>query len=93
MITVDSGDGKGPVKMSKSEGNFFTVNELVTKYSADPVRVVLASAGDTMDDATFIKENVNKAILKLHHLYEFFSKNFNKESFGNYRGNDYTEET
>lgn len=30
MITVDSGDGKGPVKMSKSEGNFYTVSELVT---------------------------------------------------------------
>jgi hypothetical protein len=46
-----------------------------------------------MDDAAFIKENVNKAILKLHHLYEFFSKNFNKESFDKFRGNDYTEET
>jgi leucyl-tRNA synthetase len=34
-------------KMSKSEGNFFTVREIVERYGADAVRLGMAEAGDT----------------------------------------------
>lgn len=34
-------------KMSKSEGNFFTVREIIEKYGADSVRLAMAEAGDT----------------------------------------------
>ena len=40
--------------MSKSLGNFFTVDEVVKRFGSDALRVSLASAGDSLDDATFV---------------------------------------
>jgi leucyl-tRNA synthetase len=40
-------------KMSKAEGNFLTVNDCLDLYGADATRLVLADAGDTLDDANF----------------------------------------
>lgn len=37
-------------KMSKSKGNFFTLADIIDKYSADCVRVAAANCGDTMED-------------------------------------------
>ena len=34
-------------------GNFKTLEQAITEYSADAMRVALADAGDTMDDANF----------------------------------------
>jgi len=49
-------------KMSKSKGNFFTIDEFIKRYSADAARVACANSGDTLEDAN-IEENVaNKAV-------------------------------
>jgi len=53
-------------KMSKSTGNFLTLNDAIEIYSADAVRIALADAGDGMDDANFEEAAANAAVLKLH---------------------------
>lgn len=52
-------------KMSKSTGNFRTVREAIEEFSADATRFTLADAGDGMDDANFVFETTNAAILRL----------------------------
>lgn len=66
-------DGK---KMSKSEGNFFTMRELVDGYSADALRLALANSGDTLEDANFIKKDLDNSILKLTTLENWISDHF-----------------
>jgi len=51
--------------MSKSLGNFYTVEEILNIYSADSVRIGCANAGDSLDDANFTLETCDHAILKL----------------------------
>ena len=51
--------------MSKSTGNFKTLNEAIQEYSADCMRWALADAGDGMDDANFETTTANAAILRL----------------------------
>ena len=55
-------------KMSKSTGNFLTLDEAVKKYGADATRVALADAGDAMDDANFDESVANSTILRLFEL-------------------------
>ena len=38
-------------KMSKSKGNFMTMEQACAKWSADVVRLTQADAGDTLEDA------------------------------------------
>ncbi|WPT12113.1 Leucine--tRNA ligase, cytoplasmic [Picochlorum sp. SENEW3] len=52
-------------KMSKSTGNFKTLGQAIREYSADAMRIALADAGDTMDDANFEHQTANGAILRL----------------------------
>ncbi|XP_075502384.1 leucine--tRNA ligase, cytoplasmic-like [Primulina tabacum] len=52
-------------KMSKSTGNFRTLREAIEEFSADATRFSLADAGDGMDDANFVFETANAAILRL----------------------------
>jgi leucyl-tRNA synthetase len=52
-------------KMSKSTGNFLTLQQAVAEYSADAVRIALADAGDGLDDANFEVATANAAILRL----------------------------
>lgn len=52
-------------KMSKSTGNFKTLQQAVKEYSADAMRMALANAGDAMDDANFEHQTANGAILRL----------------------------
>ncbi|CAK9168178.1 unnamed protein product [Ilex paraguariensis] len=52
-------------KMSKSTGNFRTIRQAVEEFSADATRFSLADAGDGMDDANFVFETANAAILRL----------------------------
>ncbi|CAH9084270.1 unnamed protein product [Cuscuta epithymum] len=52
-------------KMSKSTGNFRTLREAIKEFSADATRFSLADAGDGMDDANFVFETANAAILRL----------------------------
>jgi leucyl-tRNA synthetase len=50
-------------KMSKSTGNFLTLTEAIDKYSADGMRLALADAGDSVEDANF--EHANAEVRKL----------------------------
>jgi leucyl-tRNA synthetase len=52
-------------KMSKSTGNFKTLREAIAEYSSDAMRFALADAGDTLEDANFVDDTANAAILKL----------------------------
>ncbi|XP_047072324.1 leucine--tRNA ligase, cytoplasmic-like [Lolium rigidum] len=52
-------------KMSKSTGNFRTLREAIEEFSSDATRFALADAGDGMDDANFVFETANAAILRL----------------------------
>ncbi|CAJ1381611.1 unnamed protein product [Effrenium voratum] len=52
-------------KMSKSKGNFFTVEDIIKNYSADTVRLAMANSGDTLEPANFDQSVCNKAVLTL----------------------------
>ncbi|GLU21323.1 hypothetical protein SLE2022_374690 [Rubroshorea leprosula] len=52
-------------KMSKSTGNFRTLRQAIEEFSADATRFSLADAGDGVDDANFVFETANAAILRL----------------------------
>lgn len=53
-------------KMSKSTGNFLTIDDAVRTFTADATRIALADAGDSVDDANFQRETANAAIMKLY---------------------------
>jgi leucyl-tRNA synthetase len=55
-------------KMSKSTGNFLTLDQMTQKFGADACRVALADAGDGVEDANFEESVANAAILRLHTL-------------------------
>lgn len=52
-------------KMSKSTGNFRTLRQAIEEFSSDATRFSLADAGDGMDDANFVFDTANSAILRL----------------------------
>ncbi len=52
-------------KMSKSTGNFMTLEEAIEEFGADATRVTLADAGDALDDANFQSQTANAVILRL----------------------------
>ena len=52
-------------KMSKSLGNFMTMDDLLQQYGSDASRMALASCGDNLDDANFEHASANSAILHL----------------------------
>eukprot|EP00993_Chasmostoma_nieuportense_P007393 NODE_81_length_3361_cov_87.229437_g75_i0.p1 GENE.NODE_81_length_3361_cov_87.229437_g75_i0~~NODE_81_length_3361_cov_87.229437_g75_i0.p1 ORF type:complete len:1054 (+),score=260.59 NODE_81_length_3361_cov_87.229437_g75_i0:105-3266(+) len=67
-------------KMSKSQGNFMTLRNVIKDYSADATRLALADAGDGLDDANFVLTVVNAQILKLTKELEWMKETLtNKE--------------
>uniref|UniRef100_A0A7S4SR08 leucine--tRNA ligase n=1 Tax=Alexandrium monilatum TaxID=311494 RepID=A0A7S4SR08_9DINO len=52
-------------KMSKSKGNFLTLDEAIGTYSADATRIACADSGDGLQDANFSRETAAKSILRL----------------------------
>ena len=58
-------------KMSKSKGNFLTVNDLIELYGADASRITLADCGDSLDDANFLREISNLSVNKLYSFENF----------------------
>ncbi len=58
-------------KMSKSTGNFLTLNDAVNKYGADACRIALADAGDGVEDANFEESVANQIILRMFTLKEW----------------------
>jgi leucyl-tRNA synthetase len=57
--------------MSKSTGNFLTMSDAVSKYSADGMRITLADAGDTVEDANFVEAVADANLLRLYAFYEW----------------------
>lgn len=58
-------------KMSKSEGNFLTLSDAVKKFSADGMRLCLADAGDSVEDANFVESMADAGILRLYTFIEW----------------------
>ncbi|KAK7143985.1 hypothetical protein R3I93_014980 [Phoxinus phoxinus] len=52
-------------KMSKSTGNFLNLTQAIDKFSADGMRLALADAGDTVEDANFVEAMADAGILRL----------------------------
>ncbi len=61
-------------KMSKSTGNFMTIEEAIEEFGADATRLALADAGDSVEDANFLKDTANTAILRLFSQLEWFKE-------------------
>ncbi|VDN84808.1 unnamed protein product [Brugia pahangi] len=55
-------------KMSKQTGNFLTLSETVGLFSADGMRISLADAGDYVEDANFVYDMADAAVLRLYNL-------------------------
>jgi leucyl-tRNA synthetase len=66
-------------KMSKSTGNFMTMDQCVDKYGADATRIACADAGDFLDDANFDEQVANAAILKLFTLEQWIKDHTPKD--------------
>ncbi|XP_027697624.1 leucine--tRNA ligase, cytoplasmic [Vombatus ursinus] len=58
-------------KMSKSTGNFLTLTQALDKFSADGMRLALADAGDTVEDANFVEAMADAGILRLYTWVEW----------------------
>jgi len=58
-------------KMSKSTGNFLTLKNAIAKFSADGMRLALADAGDTVEDANFVEKTADAGLLRLYTLIEW----------------------
>lgn len=62
------------IKMSKQEGNFYTVREILDMFGSDATRFALAGAGDLLDDGNVEIMAIDNAILKLFTLQEWIEK-------------------
>ncbi|KAK3885670.1 hypothetical protein Pcinc_010127 [Petrolisthes cinctipes] len=52
-------------KMSKSTGIFLTLTDALDKYGADGMRLALANAGDSIEDANFETQVADSGVLRL----------------------------
>ena len=51
-------------KMSKSNGNFFTLSDAVATWGADACRLALGTSGDSVNDANFEKKAADSNIMR-----------------------------
>ncbi|KAI0136910.1 hypothetical protein BJ170DRAFT_603701 [Xylariales sp. AK1849] len=58
-------------KMSKSTGNFLTLDDMIKKYGADATRIALADAGDGITDANLEEDVADTNVLRLFNLREW----------------------
>lgn len=58
-------------KMSKSTGNFLTLENAIKLYGADAVRYALADSGDGIDDANFVDKQAETGLLKLYNFLKW----------------------
>uniref|UniRef100_H2ZCU6 leucine--tRNA ligase n=1 Tax=Ciona savignyi TaxID=51511 RepID=H2ZCU6_CIOSA len=71
-------------KMSKSTGNFLTLSDAIDRFSADgewmeSMRLSLADAGDTVEDANFVEKMADAGILRLYTWVEWVKEILNNE--------------
>ncbi|KAL6122171.1 leucine--tRNA [Nucleospora cyclopteri] len=64
-------------KMSKSEGNFLTVEQSMRLYGTSATRMCLSACGDTNEDANFEETTANAQILKLYTLVKTIEERSN----------------
>jgi len=58
-------------KMAKSTGNFLNLCDAIDKFSADGMRMAMADAGDSVEDANFVTSSADAGILRLYTLVEW----------------------
>ncbi|KAG5505304.1 hypothetical protein JIQ42_07511 [Leishmania sp. Namibia] len=75
-------------KMAKSKGNFISLREAIDMYGADATRLACADAGDSMDDANFVRETAAGFVLKMTTLLEQAKETVARTDL---RGGDYNE--
>ena len=68
------------MKMSKSTGNFLTIDAAIKNFGADATRIALADAGDAVTDANFVDSVAKSSIAKLQKcakfIIEVYGRNF-----------------
>ncbi|CAJ1006622.1 tRNA synthetases class I (I, L, M and V)/tRNA synthetases class I (M) [Leishmania naiffi] len=75
-------------KMAKSKGNFISLREAIDTYGADATRLACADAGDSMDDANFVRETAAGFVLKMTTLLEQAKETVERADL---RSGDYNE--
>ncbi len=61
-------------KMSKSKGNFKTLDQVLNLYTADAVRFTFASASTGVDDSYFDQDILARTVDKLYKERDWFSE-------------------
>ncbi len=54
------------IKMSKSKGNFITLEQAIQKYGSIITRFITATAGDDTNDGNLMKMKIDSSILALY---------------------------
>lgn len=75
-------------KMSKSTGNFLTLEAAIRLYGADAVRYALADSGDGIDDANFVDNQAETGLLKLFNYLKWCEETL--ESLSSLRSGEVT---
>ncbi len=65
-------------KMSKSKGNYITIQEAIQKYSADAMRITLMDSTEGMDDPDWTEKATLAWRNKLDNIYKLVEENYNK---------------
>lgn len=73
-IRLNGHIGLNGEKMSKSTGNFLTLDAAIQKFGADATRIALADGGDSIEDANFEETVANANILKLFELRKWIEE-------------------
>jgi leucyl-tRNA synthetase len=67
-------------KMAKSKGNFYSIRDILKKYSADATRIALVASAEGMDDPNFNLRSAENWQKKLTNWYNFALENYQKGS-------------
>lgn len=74
MMSVNGHMTVSGQKMSKSRGVLTPLSDAVALYSADLARIGLLGAGEGLDDATFIEEDINSYKRWLEHFKAYYEE-------------------
>jgi leucyl-tRNA synthetase len=65
-------------KMSKSKGNYITIQDAINRYSADAMRITLMDSTEGMDDPDWTEKATLAWRNKLDSIYRLVKENYNK---------------
>ncbi|KAJ3091299.1 cytosolic leucyl tRNA synthetase [Quaeritorhiza haematococci] len=77
-------------KMSKSTGNFLTLQQAIDLYGADATRFTLADAGDALEDANYLHLTAESAILRMYSELEWIEETLADADAGKLRSGPYS---